>query len=103
MTLKEILDDDRNEVFFNKDEFTSILKIEGSEDKILCLFDTKANIETEFTEIVISEPSALVKTEDAELIEADEIIYIDEKKFKVNYKEDENSDLVRIYLEKRRA
>jgi len=102
MTFKEMFDDDLNEVFFNEDEFTSILKKENSEDEILCYFDTKANIETEFTEIVISEPSVLVRTEDAELIEADEIIYVDKKKFKVNYKEDENPDMVRIYLEKRR-
>jgi len=102
MTFKELLNDDLKEVFFNEDEFTSILKKEDSKTEILCYFDTKANIETEFTEMVISEPSVLVKATDAEQIEADMIVYVDEKKFRVNYKEDENSDLVRIYLEKRR-
>jgi hypothetical protein len=98
---KMMLKDDLDEVFFDED-FTSILKIENLDVKIPCFFDTKSNIESEFTEVVIAEPSVLVKTEDAEAIEADEIVYVEDKKFKVNYKEDENPDMVRVYLEKRR-
>lgn len=102
-----MLKDDLNEVFFDEEEFATELIINSNtENSIACIFDTNTEVifdrVSEYGESVANIPSALMKKEDAEKIEHDDVLLIEGDNYVLNYKDDEDVDLVRVYLEKRR-
>lgn len=57
---------------------------------------------SEFGESVATVPTILLREEDAEKIEHKMRLLIKDKRYILNYKDEENAGLVRVYLEKRR-
>ena len=106
MDFKTLIEDDLNEVFFNQEEFATLLTIEGKESKFKVIFDEKTEVifdnSSEYGESVANVPSALMKKEDAELIEHHDRLHIEGSVYTLNYKDEEDVNLVRVYLEKRR-
>jgi len=107
MTFKEIVQGDRDTVFFNLKEFGTDLVIDtDTENPIICIFDTSTEVildgGSEYGESAATVPSALMKKEDAERIEHRHSLTIEGSHYVLNYKDEEDVDLVRVYLEKRR-
>ena len=107
MNFDEILDDDIDKVFFNPEEFGTNLIIDNDiKNPIICIFDTSTEIildsASEFGESTATVPSALVRKEDADKIEHSSSLEIEGDQYILNYKDKEDVDLVRVYLEKRR-
>ena len=102
-----MLKDDLTEVFFVLEEFgTQLIINDDSKNPITCIFDTNTEVifdsVSEYGESAANVPSALMKKEDAEKIEHDDVLLIEGDNYVLNYKDDEDVDLVRVYLEKRR-
>ena len=107
MTFDEMLNDDLSQVFFDVEEFGTNLNIDDDiENPIVCIFDVNTEVimdgGSEFGESAALVPSALMKKEDAEKVEHDQRLMIDGNEYVLNYKDDEDVNLVRVYLEKRR-
>jgi len=107
MTFKEMSDDDIDEVFFDIEEFGTDLVIDtDTENPIVCIFDTSTEVimdgGSEYGESAATVPSALMRKEDAERIEHSHSLSIEGNHYVLNYKDEEDIDLVRVYLEKRR-
>jgi len=103
----EMLDDDIDKVFFNLEEFGTDLVIDTDTDNpIICIFDTSTEVildgGSEYGESAATVPSALMRKEDADKIEHSSSLEIEGKQYILNYKDEEDVDLVRVYLEKRR-
>lgn len=137
MTFNEMLDDDLAQVFFNREEFASVLLI-GNYDYaeelsqmlwstepihtlvvsafqkavikkelgLDCIFDIATEVildsGSEYGESAATVPSALMKSEDADKIEHGNSLEIEGSRYILNYKDEKDVDLVRVYLEKRR-
>ncbi len=106
MDFKTLIGDDLNEVFFDLEEFATLLTIEGKETQLKVIFDEKTEIildnASEYGDSVANVPSALMKKEDAEQIEHNDRLHIEGSIYTLNYKDEEDVNLVRVYLEKRR-
>ena len=80
--------------------------IQRKELMLDCIFDIATEVildsASEFGESAATIPSALVKSVDAEKIEHKHSLEIEGNQYILNYKDEEDIDLVRVYLEKRR-
>ena len=102
MTFDKILEDDSDVVFFNKDEFATeiIHKLEDKEDETFTvIFDIKSELIID-NEVVGHQPSILVTQAIDEKIKHRSILLIKGKEYKRGHTDDENADLIRIFLER---
>ena len=102
MTFKKMLIDDIDEVFFDKEEFATeiVHKLDNQEDEtFVVLFDIKSELIVD-NEIIGHQPSILVTQEIEEKIKHRSILVIDGKEYNKSHTDDENIDLIRIFLER---
>jgi len=102
MTFKKMLIDDINEVFFDKEEFATeiVHKLDNQEDEtFVVLFDIKSELIVD-NEIIGHQPSILVTQEIEEKIKHRSILVIEGKEYNKSHTDDENIDLIRIFLER---
>jgi hypothetical protein len=102
MTFNEMLDEDLNEVFFNVEEFGIEIthKLDDEEDEnFVVIFDIKSELIID-NEIVGHQPSILVTQEIEEKIKHRSILLINGKEYNKSHTDDENVDLIRIFLER---
>lgn len=74
--------------------------------KVLGFFDTNTEMifdsGGDFAETAVDEPSVLLRRADADTVSHDSLLNIEGRRYRKNYENEEDLDLVRIYLEKRR-
>jgi hypothetical protein len=101
MTFDEMLDDDLNEVFFDVEEFgvEITLKLDNKEETFIGIFDIKTEVLFN-DEIVDTQPSILVTQEIAEKIKHRSILVIHDVEYQRSHDDEENVDLIRIFLER---
>lgn len=102
MTFNEMLDDDLNEVFFDVDEFGMevIHKLDDYEpETFIAIFDIKTEVIID-DEVVGHQPSILVTQEVEETIKHRSVLVIEGKEYNKAHTDDENIDLIRIFLER---
>lgn len=97
-----MLEDDLDEVFFNDEEFgTEIIhKLDDNEpENFVVTFDINSELIID-GEVVGHQPSILVKQEIDKKIKHRSILVIEGVEYKRSHTDDENVDLVRIFLER---
>ena len=101
MTFNETLNSDLDEVFFNLEEFAVevLHTIDDASETFLALFDMKSELIVD-NEIVGHQPSVLVTQEIEEKIKHRSVLVINGKKYNKSHTDDENIDLIRIFLER---
>jgi len=102
MTFNKMLTDDLDAVFFNKEEHATQIthKIDGKEDETFTvIFDIKSELIID-NEVVGHQPSILVTQAIDEKIKHRSILLIKGKEYKRGHTDDENADLIRIFLER---
>jgi len=102
LDFKTMMAKDLEEVFFDTNEFaTEITLIEDEKEPqtIKAIFDIKTEI-IENGEVVGHQPSILVTQEIEELIKHRSILEIEGKKYRKSYTDDEDINLIRVYLER---
>ena len=108
MTFEEMIDDDMKEVFFDIEEFSLSIthQYKNGEEMLKVIFDTSSELildnATEFGESIATVPSILLKEADTKNISHSSIFIIEDEQYKMTYKNREDTELTRIYLEKRR-
>ena len=108
MDFREVLQEDMEDVFFDSDEFAiEIIHQFGEEEETLkAIFDTNSEIilegASEFGESVATVPSILLREVDTKNISHSSLFEVSGKSYKMTYRNREDEDLTRIYLEKRR-
>ena len=89
-------------VFFDKDEFATEVthKLDNQEDKtFVVIFDIKSELIID-GEVVGHQPSILATRDVEEQIKHRSILVINGKEYSKSHTEDEDKDLVRIFLER---
>lgn len=107
--LKGLFESDFDDVFFDGDEFgieIILMEDEKEPQTIKAIFDTNSELifdnATEFGESVATVPSILLREADTKNISHSSIFIIEDERYKMTYKNREDTELTRIYLEKRR-
>jgi len=102
MTFNEMLDDDIDEVFFDKEEFATeiVHKLDNQEDETLVvIFDIKTEVLFN-DEVIDTQPSILVTQEIDKKIKRNSILLINDVEYQRSHDDEENVDLIRIFLER---
>lgn len=101
MGFKGLVESDLDEVFFNKDEHgTEIIhKLDNKEETFIVIFDIKTEVILE-DGVVDTQPSILVTQDIAEKIKHRSILNIDGVEYQRSHDDEENVDLIRIFLER---
>ena len=99
MTFNEVLDDDLDKVFFKEFSEDVIHTIDNESETFLALFDIKTEVLFN-DEVVDTQPSILVKQEVAEKIKHRSILLIKGIEYQRSHDDEENVDLIRIFLER---
>ena len=101
MDFKEMLQDDLDEVFFDKEEFgiEIIHKLDDKEETFIVIFDLKTEVVLD-NDVVDTQPSILVTQEIAEKIKHRSILVIHGVEYQRSHDDEENVDLIRIFLER---
>lgn len=109
--MTEMFESDLDEVFFDENEFATNISIDDTTNNdepeiIIGIFDSETEVifdrAGEFADSSASIPSILLKKIDAKKIGFKHIITIDETNYKLHSKDEENTGLIRVFLEKKR-
>ena len=105
MTFDEMLDDDLGGVFFDKEEFNIEVHLNTEAEPLIGIFDEKTEVifdsSSEYGELSAFEPSVLLRLDDADKINYESEITINNLSYKLREK-DKELDTVRLYLERMR-
>lgn len=102
MSFVDIVKDDLDGVFFDIEEFgvEIALKLDNQEDEtFIGIFDIQSELIID-NEVVGHQPSILVTQEIEEKINHRSILVIEGKEYNKSHTDDENADLIRIFLER---
>jgi len=106
MTFNEMLNSDLDEVFFNLEEFATKVYVSNITLPFIGIFDEKTEVifesSSEYGELSAFEPSVLLRLEDADKIDYESEITINDLSYRLREKDKVDMDLVRVFLEKRR-
>lgn len=97
-----MVEDDKKKVFFNEDEFGTkvIHKLDDNEpETFIALFDIKTEIILD-NDVVGHQPSILVTQDIEKKIKHRSILEINGVEYQRSHDDEENVDLIRIFLER---
>lgn len=102
MNFKEMVADDLGEVFFNIEEQGTemVHRLDNNEpETLVVIFDIKSEIKLDH-EVVGHQPSILVTQEVEAKIKNRSVLIIEGIEYNKSHTDDENVDLIRIFLER---
>ena len=109
--MKELFEDDLDEVFYNEDEFPTSVSLDDTTNSdepeiALGIFDSETEVifdgSGEFADSSASVPSVTLRKIDADKIGYKHLITIDGLNYKLHSKDDEQAGLIRVFLDKKR-
>ena len=102
MNFQDLVENDLYDVFFDKEEHAIEIthNLDNQEpEKLIVIFDIKSEVIVD-NEVVGHQPSILVTQEIEAKIKNRSVLLIEGKEYNKSHTDDENVDLIRIFLER---